>query len=159
MGRIVFGIVAATIGIVVLNKVFKDGGEEIISGSKAASKKKNLPHLRLTTCKSRFSWQTLRLLPRERFHNGNTGFILIENIENLLIGIGNSLQCRIKQSCKIILILTFGKIRYQMLFLQYNSVEHHIAHFLVLPHRAIAPMLRRRPLHRQVRAVSVLLHR
>ena len=58
--------------------------------------------------------------------------VVIENIENLLIGIGNSLQCRIKQSCKIILILTFGKIRYQMLFLQYNSVEHHITHFLVL---------------------------
>lgn len=68
--------------------------------AKAASKEK-LATSPINDLQSRFLGRPSGYYLRERFHNGNTGFILIENIENLLIGIGNSLQCRIKQSCKL----------------------------------------------------------
>ncbi len=130
--RVVFGIVAATIGIVILDKVFKYGGEEVITSFKSILKRETCHIANQRTAKGILLVCSARNHIRDRLHNGNSGFVLIEDVEDVGVFACYAFQCRVEQFRKLILILPFGKERNKMLLFQDDGVEHGVAHFLIV---------------------------
>ena len=130
--RIVFGIVATTIGIVILYKVFKYRGEEIIASFKGIFKRETCHITNQRTAKGILLVRSTRNHIRYRLHNGNSGLVLIEDIEDVRVFACYTLQCRIEQLGKLILVLSLGKKRNKMFLFQDDCVEHGIAHLLII---------------------------